>query len=90
METGIVLPALPCRFGAPFPIRRRRLSRTAFRPNRMSRTASPVVVSDFAETPALMRRVDALFLKYPFYGARQMVRHLRREWCGSGGAGPLA
>ncbi len=32
-----------------------------------------------AETLALMRRIDALFLKYPFYGARQMVRHLRRE-----------
>ena len=31
------------------------------------------------ETLALMRRIDALFLKYPFYGARQMVRHLRRE-----------
>ena len=32
-----------------------------------------------AATLALMRRIDALFLKYPFYGARQMVRHLRRE-----------
>ena len=32
-----------------------------------------------AETLALMRRIDALFLKYPFYGARQMARHLRRE-----------
>ena len=32
-----------------------------------------------AETLALMCRIDALFLKYPFYGARQMVRHLRRE-----------
>ena len=31
------------------------------------------------ETLALLRRIDALFLKYPFYGARQMVRHLRRE-----------
>ena len=31
------------------------------------------------ETLALMRRLDALFLKHPFYGARQMVRHLRRE-----------
>ena len=31
------------------------------------------------ETLALMRRTDELFLKYPFYGARQMVRHLRRE-----------
>ena len=30
------------------------------------------------ETLALMRRIDALFLKHPFYGARQMVRHLRR------------
>ena len=26
-----------------------------------------------------MRRIDELFLKYPFYGARQMVRHLHRE-----------
>ena len=32
-----------------------------------------------AETLALMRRIDELFLKYPFYGARQMARHLRRE-----------
>ena len=31
------------------------------------------------ETLALMRRIDELFLKSPFYGARQMVRHLRRE-----------
>ncbi len=28
---------------------------------------------------ALMRRIDELFLKYPFYGSRQMVRQLRRE-----------
>ena len=28
---------------------------------------------------ALMRRLDALFLKYPFYGSRQMARQLRRE-----------
>jgi putative transposase len=27
---------------------------------------------------ALMRRIDELFLKYPFYGSRQMARHLRR------------
>ncbi len=26
-----------------------------------------------------MRRIDELFLKYPFYGSRQMARHLRRE-----------
>ena len=32
-----------------------------------------------ADTLALMRRIDELFLKYPFYGARQMARHLRRE-----------
>ena len=31
------------------------------------------------ETLALMRRLDELFLKYPFYGSRQMVRRLRRE-----------
>ena len=28
---------------------------------------------------ALMRRLDALFLKYPFFGSRQMVRRLRRD-----------
>ena len=33
---------------------------------------------------ALMRRIDELFLKYPFYGARQMVRHLRRAMCSRG------
>ncbi len=27
----------------------------------------------------LMRRIDELFLKHPFYGSRQMVRHLWRE-----------
>lgn len=32
-----------------------------------------------AENLALMRRIDELFLRYPFYGSRQMVRHLRRE-----------
>jgi putative transposase len=31
------------------------------------------------ETLALMRRIDALFLKWPFYGSRQMARQLRRE-----------
>jgi putative transposase len=30
-------------------------------------------------TLALMRRIDELFLHYPFYGSRQMARHLRRE-----------
>jgi putative transposase len=28
---------------------------------------------------ALMRRLDELFLKYPFFGSRQMVRRLRRD-----------
>jgi len=35
-----------------------------------------------AESPAtlaLMRRIDELFLKYPFYGSRQMARQLRRQ-----------
>ena len=31
------------------------------------------------ESLALMRRIDELFLKYPFYGSRQMVHQLRRE-----------
>lgn len=30
------------------------------------------------ENLLLMRRIDELFLKYPFYGSRQMARHLRR------------
>ena len=33
----------------------------------------------YAESLALMRRMDALSLEYPFYGSRQMARHLRRE-----------
>ena len=32
-----------------------------------------------AETLAPMRRIDELFLKYPFYGARRMALHLHRE-----------
>lgn len=32
-----------------------------------------------AENLTLMRRIDKAFLKYPFYGSRQMVRHLRRD-----------
>ncbi len=28
---------------------------------------------------ALMRRIDELFMKHPFYGSRQMVRQLRRD-----------
>ena len=28
---------------------------------------------------ALMRRVDELYMDFPFYGSRQMARHLRRE-----------
>jgi len=32
-----------------------------------------------AQTLALMRRIDELYLRYPFYGRRQMVRHLARE-----------
>ncbi len=31
------------------------------------------------ENLALMRRIDELFMKYPFYGSRQMVRQLWRE-----------
>jgi len=32
-----------------------------------------------AETLALMQRIDRLFLQHPFYGSRQIVRHLWRE-----------
>ena len=32
-----------------------------------------------AENLALMRRIDKLFLDHPFYGSRQMARHLWRE-----------
>ncbi len=32
-----------------------------------------------AESLALVWRINELFLKHPFYGARQMVRHLRLE-----------
>ena len=32
-----------------------------------------------SENLVLMRRIDELFLKYPFYGPRQMARQLRRE-----------
>ena len=37
-----------------------------------------------AENLALMRRIDELFLKYPFYGSRQMARQLRRESISAG------
>ena len=36
------------------------------------------------ENLALMRRIDELFLKYPFFGSRQMVRRLRRDGLGVG------
>ena len=41
-----------------------------------------------AETLAPMRRIDELFLKYPFYSARRMALHLCREgvWIGRGRA----
>jgi len=31
------------------------------------------------ETLVLMRRIDEVFVQYPFYGSRQIVRHLARE-----------
>ena len=38
--------------------------------------------SESAENLALMRLIDETFLECPFYGARQMARHLRRlGWC---------
>jgi putative transposase len=38
-----------------------------------------VLKGESPENLSLMRRIDELFLKYPFYGSRQMVRRLRRE-----------
>ena len=38
-----------------------------------------------AATLGLMRRIDEPYLKYPFYGSRQMSRHLRREAINRGG-----
>ena len=40
-----------------------------------------------AETLARMRRIDELFLKHPFYSARQIVRHLAARACASAVAG---
>ena len=39
---------------------------------------------------ALMRRIDELFMKYPFYGSRQMSRHLQREGKRQGVTGSAA
>jgi len=36
-------------------------------------------VPETEETLALMRVIDAAFLDMPWYGSRQMVRHLRRN-----------
>ncbi len=38
-----------------------------------------VLKGESPENLELMRRIDVLFLKYPFDGSRQMVRQLRRE-----------
>ena len=37
-----------------------------------------------AEALALMRRIDELYMAYPFYGSRQMSRHLAREGIAAG------
>ena len=44
--------------------------------SRSSYYYAPVPESE--ETLALMRVIDAAFLDMPWYGSRQMVRHLRR------------
>ncbi len=38
-----------------------------------------VLKGERPENLGLMHRIDELFLKYPFYGSRQMARQLRRE-----------
>ena len=42
-----------------------------------------------AESLALMRRIDELFLKHPFYGARQMGVICALRVCASVAAGPV-
>ena len=36
-------------------------------------------VGESPETLELMRQIDQLYMQYPFYGSRQMVRHLARD-----------
>ena len=36
-------------------------------------------LGESAATLTLLRRIDELYLQYPFYGSRQMARHLARE-----------
>ncbi len=36
-------------------------------------------LGESAATLELLRRIDELYLQYPFYDSRQMVRHLARE-----------
>jgi len=45
--------------------------------SRSSRYYEPL--GESAANLALMRRLDELHLEHPFYGSRQMARHLRRE-----------
>ncbi len=48
----------------------------------LSISRSSFYYAPMGESPsslALMRRIDELFLKYPFYGSRQMARQLRRD-----------
>lgn len=44
--------------------------------NRSSYYYSPVVESEY--NLSLMKIIDQVYLKYPFYGSRQMKRHLAR------------
>ena len=47
----------------------------------LSISRSSFYYAPMGESPsslALMRQIDELFLKYPFYGSRQMARQLRR------------
>ena len=45
--------------------------------SRSSQYCEPL--GESAANLALMRRLDELHLEHPFYGSRQMTRHLRRE-----------
>lgn len=48
----------------------------------LSISRSSIYYAPQGESPenlALMRRIDELFLRYPFYGSRQMARQVRRD-----------
>ena len=44
-------------------------------------------IGEDAETLVLMRAIDEAYLKFPYYGTRQMLRHLVRQATRLGASG---